>query len=93
MKLSSIVVAAAFVIMFGAARCPAAEPLDGVAAVVNKDVITFAQVREVTAPEAARARRELTGDALQVKLKEIRQKGLNDLIERKRAEQGAKKAK
>jgi len=58
------------------------EVLDGIAAVVNHDVITFSQVRELVGPAEAQARRELRGEALPAKIKEIRLRAINDLIDR-----------
>lgn len=92
MKLSTLA-AAALLSLLVSVLCQAAEPLDGIAAVVNKDVIKFARVRELTVDAEAQARRELSGDALQAKIKEIRCKAINDLIARKRAEQDVNKAK
>ena len=62
----------------------AAEPqvLDGVAAVVNGDVITFSQVRELTTPLENAARSNLTGAALGERIKEVRTRAVNDLIDR-----------
>jgi parvulin-like peptidyl-prolyl isomerase len=56
--------------------------LDGVAAAVNTDVITFSQVRELTAPLENAARNNLTGPALSEKIKEVRTRAVNDLIDR-----------
>ena len=56
--------------------------LDGVAAVVNGDVITFSQVRELTGPHENAAKANLSGDALGNKIKEVRLRALNDLIDR-----------
>jgi peptidyl-prolyl cis-trans isomerase SurA len=64
------------------APSPAQEVLDGIAAVVNNDVITFSQVRELVGPTEAQARRDLRGEALPAKIKEIRLKAINDLIDR-----------
>jgi parvulin-like peptidyl-prolyl isomerase len=62
----------------------AADPqvLDGVAAVVNGDVITFSQVRELTTPMENAARTNLSGPTLSEKIKEIRLRAVNDLIDR-----------
>jgi parvulin-like peptidyl-prolyl isomerase len=61
-----------------------AEPqvLDGVAAQVNGDVITFSQVRELTTPLENAAKANLTGAALQERIKEVRLRAVNDLIDR-----------
>ncbi len=58
------------------------EVLDGIAAVVNNDVITFSQVRELIGPAEAQVRKDLRGQELTEKVKEIRLKAINDLIDR-----------
>lgn len=67
-----------------AAPAPNAGPevVDGVAAVVNGDVITFSQVRELVAPRERALRASLSGPALVDKVKEARLGALNDLIDR-----------
>src|SRR6185436_6634837 len=55
---------------------------DGIAAVVNEDVITFSQVRELIGPTEMAARQQLKGTDLDSKIKEIRLKAINDLIDR-----------
>ena len=60
----------------------AQEVLDGIAAVVNDDVITFSQVRELIGPIEKAAREQLKGEELVAKIKEIRLKAINDLIDR-----------
>lgn len=62
----------------------AADPqvLDGIAAQVNNDVITFSQVRELTTPLENAAKSNLTGTALQDRIKEVRLRAVNDLIDR-----------
>jgi parvulin-like peptidyl-prolyl isomerase len=62
----------------------AADPqvLDGVAAEVNKDVITFSQIRELTGPIENAAKANLSGPALSEKIKEVRTRAVNDLIDR-----------
>src|ERR1700737_412810 len=62
----------------------AAEPevIDGVAAVVNGDVITFSQVQEVSSPRERTLREQSTGQELIEKIKEARLAALNDLIDR-----------
>ena len=65
-----------------AAETSGPDVVDGVAAVVNGDVITFSQVREFVAPRERAIRASLTGQALIDKVKEARQGALNDLIDR-----------
>jgi peptidyl-prolyl cis-trans isomerase SurA len=58
------------------------EVIDGVAAVVNGDVITFSQVQEVSGPRERTLREQVTGQELIDKIKEARLAALNDLIDR-----------
>jgi peptidyl-prolyl cis-trans isomerase SurA len=59
-----------------------AEVIDGIAAVVNGDVITFSQVQEVAGPEEQSLRQQFTGQELIDRVKETRLAVLNDLINR-----------
>src|SRR6266404_5841173 len=61
---------------------PEPEVVDGVAAVVNGEVITYSQVRQVVAPREKLLRAQFTGDELIKKVKEARQAALQDLIDR-----------
>jgi SurA-like N-terminal domain len=56
--------------------------LDYVAAVVNGDAISFSQVRAQSAPEVARFRDTLKGEALLGAIKAVRASALNRLIDR-----------
>ena len=56
--------------------------LNGVAAVVNSDVITYFQMRELVGEKEKMIRSQLTGEALVNKIKEIRTAAINDLIDR-----------
>jgi len=56
--------------------------LDGIAAVVNGDVITFSQVRELSAPREMALRESLQGQALADKIAETRLAAINDLVDR-----------
>lgn len=71
----------------------AAEPqvVDGVAAVVNGDVITFSQVEELSGPQERTLREQYTGVDLIDKIKEARLSALNDLINRQLIVQEFKK--
>lgn len=58
------------------------ELVDGIAAVVNGDVITFSQVRDVAAARERMLRTSLRGSELVEKTQEARKSALNDLIDR-----------
>jgi peptidyl-prolyl cis-trans isomerase SurA len=58
------------------------EVVDGVAAIVNGDVITYSQVRQVVGPREKLLRAQFHGDDLVKKVKEARQSALQDLIDR-----------
>jgi parvulin-like peptidyl-prolyl isomerase len=58
------------------------EVLNGIAAVVNSEVITFGEVRELVGPKEKAARDTLKGAELVEKIKEIRLSAINDLIDR-----------
>ena len=64
------------------ASVAAPDVVDGVAALVNNDVITFSQVRELVGPRERSLRNTYTGDELVKKVREARQGALNDLIDR-----------
>src|SRR6059036_1751823 len=65
--------------------------VDGIAAIVNGDVITYSQVRQLSAPREKLLRSQLTGQDLENKLKEVRQLALKDLIDRRLVIQAFKK--
>jgi len=71
----------------------AAEPdvIDGIAAVVNDDVITFSQVRVLSAPKERLLRSQYQGQELLAKTKEARAAALKDLIDRQLMIQAFKK--
>ena len=50
----------------------AEQPLDGVAAVINGRIITFAEVRAISADAEAEAARQLSGDELRKEIAKIR---------------------
>ncbi len=74
--------AAAAVFISLAGWSPAQEVLDGIAAVVNNDVVTFSQVRELVASKEKSAKDTYKGEELVAKIKEIRLAAINDLIDR-----------
>jgi peptidyl-prolyl cis-trans isomerase SurA len=71
----------------------AAEPevIDGIAAVVNGDIITYSQVRGLVAPREKLLRSQYTGEELAQKIKEAREAALKDLIDRQLIIQAFKK--
>ncbi len=71
----------------------AQDVLNGIAAVVNDEVITFSQVRELVGAKEQAARQQLQGEALVEKIKEIRLQAINDLIDRQIILQEFKKNK
>jgi parvulin-like peptidyl-prolyl isomerase len=56
--------------------------VDGIAAVVNNDVITYSQVRELVGPREKLLRSQLSGPELEAKIKEVRLAAVRDLIDR-----------
>jgi peptidyl-prolyl cis-trans isomerase SurA len=87
-----------FLVLFAVLLAPEvqaaeAEVIDGVAAVVNADVITFSQVQEVSGPRERTLREQFTGVELVEKIKEARLAALNDLIDRQLILQEFKKKK
>ena len=54
--------------------------VDGMAAIVNGDVITYSQVRQLSAPREKLLRSQFTGQDLENKLQEVRKLALKDLI-------------
>lgn len=71
----------------------AEEPMvvDGIAAVVNGEVITYSQVRALSAPREKVLRQQFTGKELEQKLTELRQLAVKDLIDRRLVIQAFKK--
>ena len=81
LRLTPLLAAAALVFsVAGPAR--GQEVLDGIAAVVNNEVVTFSQVRELVASKEKAAKDTYRGEELVAKIKEIRLAAINDLIDR-----------
>ncbi len=95
MRLSAVVLLAACGLALWPICCAAfgQEPqvVDGIAAIVNGDVITFSQVRMLSAPREKLLRSQFTGKELENKLKEVRQLALKDLVDRRLVIQAFKK--
>lgn len=58
------------------------EVINGIAAVVNDDVITYSQVRELVAAQEKSAAEIYHGDELEQKVREMRASAVKDLIDR-----------
>jgi len=58
------------------------EVVNGMAAIVNGEIITFSQVRELAAAQEKSASELYHGDELQAKIKNVRQQAIKDLIDR-----------
>ncbi len=67
------------------------EVIDGIAALVNSDVITYSQVRSVSAPKEKLLRSQFRGEELAAKIREARAAALKDLIDRQLIIQAFKK--
>lgn len=80
-RLTSFLAVLALALSF-AGRLHGQEVLDGIAAVVNNDVVTFSQVRELVASKERSAKETYRGEELVQKVKEIRLAAINDLIDR-----------
>lgn len=59
-----------------------AEVMDGIAAIVNGDVITISQLRELTAAREVALRETYRGEELAEQIRKMRQSALQDLIDR-----------
>jgi len=69
------------------------EVINGIAAIVNGDVITYSQVRELSAPREKLLRSQYTGQELEKALKDAREAALKDLIDRRLIIQAFQKEK
>ncbi len=66
----------------GIALAQKAEVIDGIAAVVNNDVVTISQVRELVGARERSLRQLYSGNELRAKLEEVRLAAIKDLIDR-----------
>jgi peptidyl-prolyl cis-trans isomerase SurA len=67
------------------------EVVDGIAAIVNGEVVTYSQVRDLSGPREKLLRSQFKDDELIGKIKEARQAALKDLIDRQLILQSFKK--
>jgi peptidyl-prolyl cis-trans isomerase SurA len=95
LRLFSIISIGAFMLpvspLCQAAYAADMEVIDGIAAVVNGDIITYSQVRGLVEPREKLLRSQLKGDELAKQLKAVRQAALKDLIDRQLIIQAFKK--
>lgn len=56
--------------------------IDGIAAIVNGDIITYSQVRGLSAPQERLLRQQYRGEELQKQIQIVRDAALKDLIDR-----------
>jgi peptidyl-prolyl cis-trans isomerase SurA len=70
-----------------------ARVVDGIAAIVNGDIITYSQVRGLSGPRERLLRSQFTGEALAKQIEEARKAALKDLIDRQLIVQSFKKEK
>jgi peptidyl-prolyl cis-trans isomerase SurA len=75
----------------GSALAQRVEVIDGIAAIVNNDVVTFSQVRELVGARERSLREIYSGTELENKLKEMRLSAIKDLIDRQLVLQEFKK--
>lgn len=78
----ALVSVAAFALAGSALAQREAEVIDGIAAIVNKDVVTISQVRELIGVRERSLREMYRGQELEDKLKEMRLSAINDLVDR-----------
>jgi peptidyl-prolyl cis-trans isomerase SurA len=70
-----------------------ARVIDGIAAIVNGEVITYSQVRGLSQPRERLLRTQFRGEELEKKIKEARDLALKDLIDRQLIVQSFQKEK
>ena len=83
----------AFSLLAHSAQAEEPRIIDGIAATVNGEVITFSQVRGLIGPRERILRQQYTGEEYQKQLKEAEAQALKDLIDRELIVQSFKKEK
>jgi parvulin-like peptidyl-prolyl isomerase len=82
MRTKTILIALAALFTTFIRTVSAQEVLDGIAAVVNGEVITFSQVRELVAARERSLRDQYKGEELNKVVRELRLSALNELVDR-----------
>lgn len=80
--IRSFIIMAALAAATLPARAQQAEVVDGIAAIVNQDVVTISQVRELVSARERALRDLYRGEELAKQLRELRLAALKDLIDR-----------
>lgn len=70
------------VLLAGSTAFAAGEVLDGVAAIVNSNIITYSEVREYVQPALQQLQRQYSGEELRDKIRGAHLDALNNLIDR-----------
>ena len=91
--VTALLAIGAFVPIYNVAAAEQQEAtvVDGMAAIVNGEVITYSQVRSLSAPQERMLRQQFNGPDLEKKLMELRQMAVKDLIDRRLVIQAFKK--
>jgi peptidyl-prolyl cis-trans isomerase SurA len=79
---TAIHLTAIFMIALASAQAQKTEVIDGIAAIVNKDVVTISQVRELVGARERSLREIYRGEELTERLNQLRLAALKDLIDR-----------
>lgn len=80
--MKHFVVFSVALLIAGIALAQKAEVIDGIAALVNNDVVTISQVRELVGARERSLRQIYSGNELRAKLEEVRLAAIKDLIDR-----------
>jgi peptidyl-prolyl cis-trans isomerase SurA len=90
-----LIICSTALVLAAASLCRAAESapqvVDGIAAIVNGDVITYSQVRELVGPREKALRAQFTGEELAKQMKAARDAAVKDLVDRQLIIQSFKK--
>jgi parvulin-like peptidyl-prolyl isomerase len=79
---TALIAFSCFTVAATASPTHGAEAVNGIAAVVNDDVITYSQVQQLVEPRERLLRSQYSGEELNKKIIEVRKAALQDLIDR-----------
>jgi parvulin-like peptidyl-prolyl isomerase len=89
----ALVLFSCFNVVATASPTKGAEDINGIAAVVNDDVITYGEVRDLSEPQERLLHSQYSGEELEKKIAEARKAALQDLIDRQLIIQAFEKEK